>query len=488
MLRFARHHHTRLLSGLLLGVAACGDAGRRVDAPAPVGEFGRDSASLPELPPGTIVAPLTLDLASALRALEQIVPRRFGNITQRLPIPGSRRRSYAFEVTREPFAVGFAHDTVVLSATIHYQGRAWYDPPIGPDLNGECGTSGEPPRARLVLRAVPRLSKDWQLQVRTQVARVTPLTDTERDQCEVSFLKLDMTGRVLEVAGRALQNTLPQIDRKLAHLDVRSPLEKVWNDLQKPIRLQDSLWLLLTPQAVSLGSVRGTRELAAVEIGVSAAPRIVTGARPAPSVLPLPPLGPMRTDQGFSLLIEGAFDYSVMSAELTHRLRGRSVKAAGGTLEVNRVTVYGVGGGTLALGLDFDGTARGRVWLLGKPSYDAVSGLLSVPDLDFDAGSAGLLLQGLAWLKGDAIREFLRSQAKIPAGALLERIQQLAVQQLNRTVARGVALTATIERTEPAGILVRSDGLIIRARATGAARLDLGPELFEPRIAAAISH
>lgn len=466
--------------------AACRERGGSIDAPKPVGEFSQDPDSLPELPSGTIVAPLTLDLASGLTALEHIVPRHFGNITQRLSIPGSRRRSYAYEVDREPFSVNLAHDTVVLVSTIHYQGRAWYDPPIGPDLNGECGTSGEPPRARLVLRAVPRLSKEWRIQVRTQVAQLAPLTTTERDQCEVSFLKLDMTGKVLDVAGRALQSSLPEIDRKLAHLDVRTPLTKLWSDLQKPIRLKDSLWLLLYPQAVSVGTLSGSRELASVEIGIRAAPRIVTGARPLLTVLPLPPLGPVHTDQGFSLLIEGAFDYSVMSAELTSRLGGRSVKAAGGVLEVKKVTVAGVGGGKLALGLDFEGTASGRLWLLGKPSYDPTSGTLSVPDLDFDAGSAGLLLQGLAWLKGTAIREFLRGQAKIPAGVLLDRMQTLAVQQLNRTLTRGVALTATIEKTEPAGILVRADGLIIRARATGAARLDLGPELFEPKIAAAI--
>src|SRR5262245_29887107 len=82
----------------------------------------------------------------ALHALEQTVPRRFGNITQRLPIPGSKRKSYAFQVEREPFSVAFASDTVVLASTFHYQGRAWYDPPIGPDINGECGTSGERPR------------------------------------------------------------------------------------------------------------------------------------------------------------------------------------------------------------------------------------------------------------------------------------------------------------------------------------------------------
>ena len=471
----------RLLPWLWLGLPACRDSGSVVDAPAPARVSTDPRDSLPELPPGTIVAPLALELAGPLAALERIVPRRFGDITQRLHLPESRRKSYAFEVSRDPFRASFAGDTVVLAAVIHYKGRAWYDPPIGPDINGECGTKGEPPRARLVLRLAPRLTEDWRLQVRTRLTQVAALTETERDQCEVSFLNIDVTSKVLNIAAAALRKLLPQIDRRIGRVDVRTPLAKIWDDLQKPIRLSDSLWLLLSPGNVHLGSLKGSAEVAAVEIGVTALPRIVTGPRPDLPHVALPPLVPVRTDQGFSLLVEGAFDYGVMSDELTQRLAGRSVRAAGGVLEVKKVTVYGVGAGRLALGLDFDGTARGRLWLLGKPSYDASNGVLSVPDLDFDAGSAGLLLQGLAWLKGNTIREFLRSQAKISTAAVMNQVQDLVVKEMNRQVARGVQLTAMIEKSEPAGILVRSDGLIIRARATGAARLDLGSELFLPK-------
>jgi hypothetical protein len=210
---------------------------------------------------------------------------------------------------------------------------------------------------------------------------------------------------------------------------------------------------------------------------------VVTGGRPTDRAIPLPELGSIRSEQGFALLMEGAFDYGVMSAELTRRLAGHSVKAGGGVLEVKRITVFGVGAGRLALGVDFDGTARGRIWLLGTPSYDAASEMLSVPDLDFDAASAGLLLQGLAWLKGDAIREFLRTQAKLPTETVLGQLQTLAVKEMNREVAQGVTLGVTIEQTQPAGILVRSDALIIRARAIGAARLDLGPDVFKKKAA-----
>jgi hypothetical protein len=143
-----------------------------------------------------------------------------------------------------------------------------------------------------------------------------------------------------------------------------------------------------------------------------------------------------------------------------------------------KLTVTGIGSGRLALGVDFEGTDSGQLWMVGTPQYDPASGMLSVPDLDFEARSASLLVKGLAWLKADEIRAFLRSQAKIAAGEVLNRIQGMAVKELNRELAPGVHLSASIEKSEPAGILVHPDGLIIRARATGAARLELGAAIF----------
>lgn len=458
--------------------------GGRVDAPEPTRNFSFDADSLPPLPPlppGTIVAPIALDMESAIKALEKEVPRRFGDIEKRLPIAGSRRRSFAFEVTRSPFRVAFRGDTVLLSSVLAYKGRGWYDPPIGPDVNGECGTKGEPPRAQLQLTVVPRLSSDWRLRIKTRSVRVAPLTQTERDQCEVSFLNLDVTGKVMTGAENALRSVLPIIERQLGQLDVRTPLEKIWVDLQQPIRITDSLWLILQPRGVYLGKVKGAKETVGAEVGISATPRIMSGPKPVIASVPLPPLESVRETGGFSMLVEGTFDYRVLSAVLTQKLRNMKVHAAGGELVVKRVTVFGVGRGRLALGLEFTGTAQGRVWFQGTPRYDRVTGIVRVPDLDFDATSAGMLVQGVAWLKGDAIREFLREQATFSTTDVMKQIQDLAVKEMNTDLALGVKLSVVIDSSEPAGLRVLPAHILLRARASGTGRLDLGPEIFAPK-------
>ena len=179
--------------------------------------------------------------------------------------------------------------------------------------------------------------------------------------------------------------------------------------------------------------------------------------------------------------IEGSLDYEVISARLTRQFRTKSIKVGGGEFRLHSATLYGVAGGKVAVGVDFEGTAKGLIWLVGTPQYDPATDMITVPDLEFDASSAGLLIAGYAWIKGDDIRNFLRQQARISAGALLARLQQMAVKEMNRTLARGVKLTATIGSAEPQALVVRPRDILVRARAMGSAKLEIGPEVFEKK-------
>ncbi len=463
----------------VLLLAGCGGGGGKIDAPAPPRDLAEAADTLPPMEGGAIVAPLAVDLASALSALERIVPAGIGDITKRLPmpLPRSRNATFAFEVRRDPFTVTFAGDTLLFRSVLHYKGRAWLATGLGA-LNGDCGIDEQPPRAQLVLRVVPSLTTQWQLKVNARVADLAPLTSTARDRCQVTFLNLNVTEKVLQAAREVLEKRLPGIQARIAGVDVKAPLERIWTELQEPIRLADSIWLLLSPGTIHLGPLSGSRQTVNASLGMTAAPRIVTGSKPNLPPLPLPPLNTTRLETGFSLPIEGALDYQVMSDRLTRKLKGKSVKAVGGEFRILEATAYGIGAGRLAVGVEFEGTASGRVWLVGTPHYDQESGMITVPDLDFDASSMGLLIRGIAWIKGGAIREYLREHAQISAGELLDRLQSLAAKEMNRELANGVELEASIGASEPAAIVVGSRHVLVRARALGSARLLIGPEVF----------
>ena len=89
-----------------LTLAACGTETLEVPAPVARTTFVAPVA-LPAMSPSVVDAPISYALEPALNALEQAVPRRFGNINRRIPIQSNSRQQVAFEATRTPFRVAF---------------------------------------------------------------------------------------------------------------------------------------------------------------------------------------------------------------------------------------------------------------------------------------------------------------------------------------------------------------------------------------------
>jgi len=467
---------TRTMAALLAVLAACDRAD--VIAPPPTRSVDDSTRPPPSLAPSSVDAIVGLDLESALEALDAALPERFGDLDRRVPLPGNDRAHYAFEVRRGRLGAQFRGDAVRLSTVLRYRGRGWFDPPLTPEVEGSCGTEETPLRARVVVTLNPRLRPDWTLEAHPRLTRLEPLTAGIRDRCEVTFLKIDMTEKVLEAARAAATNALPLLDRSLAKLDVRGLFDDVWREIQQPIQVADSIWLMIRPSAVRVGPIHLAEGKVATTVGITARPTIESGTRPARGTLPLPAIGPLDSVAGFSVRVMGRFSYPAISALLDEQLAGREVTVADRLVEVTQVAAFAVGGGRLALGVRFRGSARGLIYFVGRPEYDPAADRISVPDLDFDVGSADLLVHGLTWLRGAELREFLRSAAAFPSAKALDPLTQLAMEGMNRELTPGVALEVKLTDTEVIRIDPRADALFVVARARGTARLELPRALF----------
>jgi hypothetical protein len=119
----------------------------------------------------------------------------------------------------------------------------------------------------------------------------------------------------------------------------------------------------------------------------------------------------------------------------------------------------------------FAGAVNGTVYLSGTPRLDTLTRQVYVPDLDYDVGSARLLVRGVEWVKGVNVRDFLRTQARIPDSKALEGLRELAEQGMNRELTPGVSLIARIATTRALGVHATTRELRVRALAIGDARL-----------------
>lgn len=468
------------LGVLVCAVSACG--GDRVAPPVPT---ATDTwvDTLPPVPTSYLDVPVRYDLAPALRWLESEVPASFGDLEERKPVAGSKRLRYAYTVERGPFRLQVEGRTAVLQADVKYRAKAWYNPPVLPEISAKCGEEGDEPRARLTVETTVQLTSAWTLRPRTR-AVAAPLSDPDRDRCKVTFLKKDVTDKVMQGAQEALQQKLTGFDAKLSGFDLPGESRRIWDVLGSPLKLTDSLWLVINPSAIRIGMLRLKGDTLVTTVGLSANPRVVGGSRPAVAPRPLPaPQDSTSRPPVLHLLTEGRLPYDVASSILTKELRGTTIKVAGQQLVLDSLHLIGVGDGRVAVGLAVHGSVRGVLYAVGRPAYDTARAELYMPDLEYDVGTRNLLTGTLAWLASGPVEEFLRSQVRIRVGSVLADGRDLLEKNLNRDLAEGVHLRMDVKSGRVLGVRASPEALLVRAVASGQGELvlDLRPEQFVGR-------
>jgi hypothetical protein len=384
----------------------------------------------------------------------------------------SARKRYAFEATRGPFRAVAVGSEVRLRTTLAYAARGYYKPPIGPTLSAGCGGKDERPRIVLELATPLSLTPDWHLVSHARLVRIEPASTEQRDRCDVGILHTDVTDRVLDAARSALTKQLPAIDRKVATVSLEGHVNDWWKMLARPIALTKGVWLTLQPEQLRMGTVSGEAKVLTVPVTLDARPRIVTGDE-APPVSPggPPPLAKDTMANGFRIAIEGIVDYGTANRALTAALAHRKLTKAGRSVTVQDVTVLPATRGRLLLELSFFGDASGRLRLSGTPKYDARRNEVSVPDLDYDLDTESKIVNAYEWLKSDELRAMMREKAHLSAAPALEKGRALLLSGLNRKLGDVVTLSATVDSVSVNGLYVTRDGLLLRAEATGQARV-----------------
>jgi len=222
---------------------------------------------------------------------------------------------------------------------------------------------------------------------------------------------------------------------------------------------------------VRMGNTVGVKRTLVTALGFSASPRVVTGPQPATLATPLPPLYPAAVGDGLHILLDGVLGYPLATDLLKKQLVGKIIEGKGQTLVVKDVRLFGIGGGKLALEVDFRGTVSGRIYFIGTPRYNPATNELFVPDLDYDAGSANLLVKGFEWVKHDDVRDYFREHGQWPVTDIVAKGREQLAKGLNRDLAPGVRLTADVKAVQGLSVHAQRSAIRVRARADANARL-----------------
>ena len=417
--------------------------------------------------------PLDYDFSAILRVVERAVPKTFGSIDSVRQAGDDTHRHYAFQADRGPFTAFADGRLVHLRATLDYQVRGWFKPIIGPTIGAGCGKDPAS-RPRLVIEmATPlTLTDNWHLASHAQIVRVEPASTLPQDHCDVSLLHKDITPRVVEAARIGIIDHLPDIDKKVAEVDLRNRFVEWWGLLERPIRLTDGVWLSLGPNRLAMGRVRGSGHTLRVPVTLAASPRIITSVdTPTVAHGALPALGRDTSANGFHILIDGVVGYDAATKAVAQALEGHEFTTSGRTVRIDTTIVTPASLGRLAFTVAFSGDAHGRLRFLGTPVYNAKKREVLVPDLDYDLQTDDKLINTYAWLKADDLRAMFRQRARFSVAEAVDKGKEMLLMGLNRTIGDALKLGATVDSVAVKGLFVTRGGLIVRGEATGQAHV-----------------
>jgi hypothetical protein len=448
-----------LAPAALAALAACG--GRTASAPAAL----TPAATLAPLEPAVLALPITIQTRAVVAALEKAVPRADSIDRARcMTMGGLVCHEYAFR--RDTLTLRVTGDRVDMLARLRYRGRVAL--PTGGSV-GSCGFAPEPmPRAELRFTTSLYWRTDWRL-----ATRATQLTSALPDPCEVTLLRVDATPLMKRIVDWQLGRAVQQVDSAFPALaDLRRAADSMWREMQLPMPVDSAgtTWLLMSPESVALAPIEGRGTAIHSGVTLVARPRIVSGPRPAVTVRPLPPLALARHATGLRVPVQIELPFAEIGRQAAALL---AAETAGQPLRVTSVEVVGAADSALVR-LALQGRMNGALTLVGKPRYDEATRTLLFDDLHYNVESRDRLTRLKATLGAPLIKRAIDQATgggKLALGPQLDAARFQLTQQMNRSLAPGVAVGGGVRSLRVTGLHTTPTSFVVRVLLEGEAGL-----------------
>jgi|WetSurMetagenome_2_1015567.scaffolds.fasta_scaffold00060_55 hypothetical protein len=240
-------------------------------------------------------------------------------------------------------------------------------------------------------------------------------------------------------------------------LDLKKMLKPLWTLIQTPILLAnapDSLWLRLSPQSVYMTQLSGTAGTIRGSVGIHSVAETFLGGRPPSNpVDTLPPFTVAEhIDTSFVINLYSEISYVSATQMLAGALKGRSFSSGGNEVIVQDISLYGMQGYAV-VSIEFTGSFSGKVYVIGRVTYDPESCTASIDDLEFDITTRNALHSAAGWLFHGVILDKMKPYLRFP---LRERLleTQLLVQKMlsHKAISKNLFVTGDIDSLTLGGV------------------------------------
>ena len=445
-------------------LAATAGCARHFDVPAPA-VATESAATIPPAERAVIAVPVTIAMTRLLAQTDSVFPAADSlDKTKCSAIGGLVCHQYVYR--RDTLDISMTGDRLALFTKLRFRGRVAL-----PGVGGiaSCGYDPEPMRrAEFKMATSLYWRTDWRL-----ASRGTVMTPEILDPCQVTVLRVDATPMMRRVVNGQVAKFRQQFDSIVpAVADLRPAADSLWRMLQKPFALDSAstIWLNMSPEGASLAPLVGTSAAITTGLMMTARPRVVVGAKPAPATKALPSLTLAGATGGIHVPLDIDLPFDALSQRATALLAG---EIAGKGITVRDVTVWGVND-TAVVKVRIEGRMSGSLYLVGRVSYDAASRSVLIPNLRYTLESTSKMSSIKATLGAPRIHRALdqaTGHGRLAVGEQLDRFKSQLGAELNRELAPGVMLAGAVNDVRIEHLYTTPTAFVLRVVFDGAASI-----------------
>ncbi|MEO6981469.1 MAG: DUF4403 family protein [Mucilaginibacter sp.] len=453
---------------LLLILSSCGSL-----KPLPPAAADADIPKLVQ-PISNIEVPVTVDLKNYFVQAENSVPIKY--IGKQEVCEGV---SYTYTFTRTPFIITGGTNTVNLKFTGSYGITASYCAKcttvlggvghcLVPTISGQCGIGDEAPRRmEISYKSVINITSDYHLVSKTTLFPAPkPI-----DRCNVLLGNIDVTDKLIQYVTIPLNDLGKQVDAKIAAYDIKTMITQLWNNIASETKVGDVGYVSANPQSVRLSGFNLNGSVLSFSVGLSARPVVTTVSAPR-SLTPLPNLTAYKPASGFNVYLDLLENYDHLTNIINQQVAGQVTNVAGNEFIVDKTKVYGIGK-QVVMQVDFKGTNTGTIYLVGTPTYDPATHILTFPDLSFDLQTKAWVLKVAKWMFNAKITNGIRQKASYNFTQFIADSKIRLQKELSRDMGNNTRSEVGIKDLDIMAIYPTKEKLIIRTLSDGDVRVKM---------------
>lgn len=314
---------------------------------------------------------------------------------------------------------------------------------------------------------------NWKVQTQTSD---NGFTWVSKPVVKVGMFSLPVTSIVEKLIDEQLPMVSKIIDQQVASkVDIKPYMLEAWRNLQTPILVNNAYeaWLKITPLELMMGPLTSKGKNVRLTVGLKARTETILGARPIVEIsntLPNLQIATTPVEEKFAVGLIAEVPYAQAQKIAMQQIAGKIYEFKEGKykIEVTGLELYGQNEHVIVVA-DLKGSLNGKVYLRGKPVYDAASRSVVVQDLDFDIDTKNKLIKTADWLAHGKMLKMMTPYFTVSLAAQLDEAQKMIQQNLaNNKVNPNITVNGKLNQLSPDAIYVIPTAMQAVIKAEGA--------------------